>query len=308
MPSSVHSQVFAATEHNIETDLQKNPNDLHSVFQQLTQLRKTEPEAAFQQDLTAINQDLQSKNLLPNLQIVEAPTMPDGFNLQPFEASPPAAPPAQPSDSSGGGGMGSGNAGYGDSTGVGAGGSGGGGGGGGGGDSSAGGAPSGGGGGGGGGGGDSSAGGAPSGGTGSTYDGAVPGNPADVQANAKLVGQIAQQMGVDPVSAVAAMLVESGGNAQAKGDYSGGTATSFGLFQLHEHGELDNLPGNLQQQIQEAFNPGTNAQQALSHFPKGGPLTGDQVASAQGAQNDHGQYAAAYNAALPRARQLLGVG
>lgn len=71
-----------------------------------------------------------------------------------------------------------------------------------------------------------------------------------------IVEKIATSLGVDPNLALATMKVESGGNPTAVGD--GGT--SFGLFQLHEGGELGSMTA------QQAFNPATNAQTALSQF------------------------------------------
>lgn len=55
---------------------------------------------------------------------------------------------------------------------------------------------------------------------------------------------------------------ESGLNPYAIGD--GGT--SFGEFQLHQGGELGNLPGTLTQQEAAAFSPKTNADVALSEL------------------------------------------
>lgn len=89
----------------------------------------------------------------------------------------------------------------------------------------------------------------------STYDGATYA-AKDANANAKIVAQVAKQMGVDPATAIAAMLVESGGNAKAVGD----RGSSFGLFQLHKGGELGKLTP------EQAFDPVTNAQTALSYF------------------------------------------
>lgn len=77
---------------------------------------------------------------------------------------------------------------------------------------------------------------------------------------AGVIEQVANQLGVDPIAAEADAYHESGLNPKSVGD--GGT--SFGLYQLHEGGELDNLPGNRQQQIAEAYDPATNAHQALS--------------------------------------------
>lgn len=66
----------------------------------------------------------------------------------------------------------------------------------------------------------------------------------------------AQRLGVDPILALASAKVESGFNPKAVGDYG----TSFGLYQLHEGGELGNLTP------QQAFDPSTNAAVALQQF------------------------------------------
>jgi hypothetical protein len=67
---------------------------------------------------------------------------------------------------------------------------------------------------------------------------------------------VARQLGVDPVLALADSYVESGWNPRAVGD----AGTSFGLFQLHRGGELGSLTE------EQAFDPTTNAQRALSEF------------------------------------------
>jgi hypothetical protein len=90
------------------------------------------------------------------------------------------------------------------------------------------------------------------------------------------IAAVAIKKGVDPYLAIADATHESGLNPQSRGDYgrfdgngnfvpmragaAGGRYTSFGLFQLHEGGEL----GNLSQQ--QAFDPATNAERALSEF------------------------------------------
>lgn len=68
--------------------------------------------------------------------------------------------------------------------------------------------------------------------------------------------QTALQYGVDPRLALADAEVESGLDPTAVGD----EGTSFGLYQLHEGGELGNLSPA------EAFNPSINANTALSVF------------------------------------------
>ncbi|MHB1701316.1 MAG: transglycosylase SLT domain-containing protein [Acidobacteriaceae bacterium] len=70
----------------------------------------------------------------------------------------------------------------------------------------------------------------------------------------KIIDGVAQAKGVTPTTAVADAYVESGLNPKAVGDHG----TSFGLYQLHEGGELGNLTPS------QAFNPRTNANVALS--------------------------------------------
>jgi hypothetical protein len=60
--------------------------------------------------------------------------------------------------------------------------------------------------------------------------------------------------GVDPYTAIACATAESALNPHAVGD----NGTSFGLFQLHEGGELGNLTR------EQAFDPKTNADVALT--------------------------------------------
>jgi hypothetical protein len=67
---------------------------------------------------------------------------------------------------------------------------------------------------------------------------------------------IAKSLGVDANLALATAITESGLNTYAVGD--GGT--SFGLFQLHQGGELGNLTST------QAFNPVTNVTTALGEF------------------------------------------
>ena len=115
--------------------------------------------------------------------------------------------------------------------------------------------------------------------------------------NVKVVADVAKDKGVDPATAVASMLVESGGNHKVVGDHG----TSFGLFQLHKGGEL----GDLSQK--EASNPRTNADVALSEFARiqhkhSNP--GKLAAAAQRPAHPE-QYAKKVNAMLPDARRLL---
>ncbi|MCW2924942.1 MAG: hypothetical protein JWM98_2346 [Thermoleophilia bacterium] len=150
-------------------------------------------------------------------------------------------------------------------------------------------------------------------GTAATGTGAVTGSAAaaapaaasgDARSNAAVVADVARQQGVDPVTAVAMMLVESGGNAGAVGD--GGS--SFGLFQLHEGGMLT-AAGLTPQQ---AFDPRTNATvsiRSLAHeWQKGPGRTPGEIAAASQRPADPAGYAARVNATMDRARALLAGG
>ena len=125
------------------------------------------------------------------------------------------------------------------------------------------------------------------------------GAPGDKASNAKIVAEVARQKGVDPVTAVACMLVESGGSNAATGD----NGTSFGLFQLHRGGELGNMSE------QEARDPRRNAEVALSVFAanKGKYSDPGQLAAASQRPADRAGYARKVDAMLPEARRLLGM-
>lgn len=82
---------------------------------------------------------------------------------------------------------------------------------------------------------------------------------ADIEA---AIVKVARELGVDPTLALADAQVESGFNAKSVGD----NGTSFGLFQLHQGGELDSLKGSLANKKTQAFDPETNARVALSQF------------------------------------------
>jgi len=124
----------------------------------------------------------------------------------------------------------------------------------------------------------------------------------DAKANAAIVAQVAREQGVDPVAAVAMMLVESGGNARSVGD--GGT--SFGLFQLHEGGMLT-AAGLTSAQ---AFDPRTNATvslKSLAHERAQGPnRSPGTIAAASQRPADPAGYARKVDAMMDRARALLG--
>jgi hypothetical protein len=126
-------------------------------------------------------------------------------------------------------------------------------------------------------------------------------NDAEKVANARLVSYVARQYGVDPATAVAAMLVESEGKHHAVGDHG----RSFGLFQLHRGGLLSSAHLTAHQ----AFNPYTNASVALRHMRKTMDThqyscPGQLVAASQGPAHKK-LYAKKVNAMLPIARQLL---
>ncbi|MFN8613456.1 MAG: transglycosylase SLT domain-containing protein [Vulcanimicrobiota bacterium] len=125
------------------------------------------------------------------------------------------------------------------------------------------------------------------------------GAPGDKVANARIVAEVARQKGVDPVTAVACMLVESGGSNAATGD----NGTSFGLFQLHRGGELGNMSEA------EARDPRRNAEVALSVFAanKGKYSDPGQLAAASQRPADREGYARKVDAMLPEARRLLGM-
>lgn len=135
--------------------------------------------------------------------------------------------------------------------------------------------------------------------TGTTYDGATAGSSADAKQNAQIVAQVAKEKGIDPVTAVATMLVESGGSNQATGD----NGSSFGLFQLHRGGELGNMSEA------DARDPRKNAETALSVFAQNKDKYSDpgQLAAASQRPADPQGYAAKVDAKIPEAKKLLGL-
>jgi hypothetical protein len=107
---------------------------------------------------------------------------------------------------------------------------------------------------------------------------------------ATIIEQIAQADGVDPRLALATAQQESGLDPTDVGDQG----TSFGLYQLHQGGELGNLSEA------QAFDPATNASKAIGVIaqaqaadPTGTP--GQIAANAQRPANP-ASYAAAVNA------------
>lgn len=135
-------------------------------------------------------------------------------------------------------------------------------------------------------------------GSGHSWDGAnVNASPQTRLANAAIVAEVAREKGVDPATAIAAMLVESGGNNKAVGD--GGT--SFGLFQLHQGGEL---PAGWTPE--QAFDPRANAEVALSVFAQThGQSDPGQLAAAAQRPGDPAGYAVKVDENLGEAQKLL---
>jgi hypothetical protein len=127
---------------------------------------------------------------------------------------------------------------------------------------------------------------------------------AGAAANAQTVAGVATKLGVDPVAAVAMMLVESGGNAHSVGD----NGTSFGLFQLHEGGMLT-AAGLTSQQ---AFDPATNARVSLTslahQYAIGPDRSAGTIAAASQRPADPAGYAVRVDAMMDRARALLAAG
>ena len=135
--------------------------------------------------------------------------------------------------------------------------------------------------------------------TSNTSGSTAAGAPGDKVSNAKIVAEVARQKGVDPVTAVACMLVESGGSNAATGD----NGSSFGLFQLHRGGELGNMSEA------DARDPRRNAETALSVFAANQGKYSDpgQLAAASQRPADREGYARKVDAMLPEARRLLGM-
>lgn len=115
--------------------------------------------------------------------------------------------------------------------------------------------------------------------------------------NAKIVAAVARRKGVNPVLAVATMLIESGGDNKCVGDHG----TSFGLFQLHKHGELGSMSPR------EAQNPWTNSDTALTVFASNSSKYSDPLELAAASQRpaDRQDYKRKLSAAIPRAEALL---
>ncbi|MFN8608644.1 MAG: transglycosylase SLT domain-containing protein [Vulcanimicrobiota bacterium] len=117
----------------------------------------------------------------------------------------------------------------------------------------------------------------------------APSNPSLTE-NARVVAEVARAKGVDPRTALATMLIESGGNARAVGD----NGSSFGLFQLHRGGELGNLTP------EQAFDARTNAEVALTVFAQNRSRYSDpgELAAASQRPADRAEYQRRVNARL----------
>jgi len=130
----------------------------------------------------------------------------------------------------------------------------------------------------------------------------------------KILADEATKNGVDPATAVAAGLVESGLNPRKDGDYPTkivhgkrkivGPPESHGVYQLNKHGLGANLTP------EEAYNPYVNAHIALSHFrevqDRNGNLSPGWLAAIAQNPKYKAKYAAEVNRLLPEARWLLG--
>jgi hypothetical protein len=115
--------------------------------------------------------------------------------------------------------------------------------------------------------------------------------------NVRTVAQIAQSLGVDPATAVADMLVESGGNNTVTGD----NGHSVGLFQLNDGGEGAGMS------VAQRQDPTTNATVALTQFAalQGQYSDPGQLAAAAEGPADKPAYAMKVDQDLTQARQLL---
>jgi len=107
-----------------------------------------------------------------------------------------------------------------------------------------------------------------------------------------LITTIANEMGVNPQLAIAIAQQESGLNPQSVGD----NGTSFGLYNLHEGGELGNLTKA------QAFDPTTNIRTALAVVAQVAQQNPDmspgQIAAAAQRPADPQAYAVAINNAM----------
>ena len=111
--------------------------------------------------------------------------------------------------------------------------------------------------------------------------------------------KVAKEKGVDPILALAAGIKESGLDPNAKGDKTkSGRPTSFGVFQLHEGGELGDMTPK------QAFDATMNARVALSMFAQVAKKHPDwspgQIAAAAQRPADPKGYAKEVNAIYDR--------
>lgn len=124
--------------------------------------------------------------------------------------------------------------------------------------------------------------------------------------NAQVVADVAREQGVDPVLAVAMMLIESGGDNTNR---SGDGGTSFGLFQLHEGGMLPRDWYRGQPGHDNVYDPRKNAEISLGSLARYAQKTGKSggaLAAASQRPADPSGYAQKADAAMGRARELLG--
>ena len=115
-----------------------------------------------------------------------------------------------------------------------------------------------------------------------------------------VIVQTANRYAIDPFLALATAIKESNLNPTAIGD----NGTSFGLYQVHQGGEL----GNLSQQ--QAFDPATNADVALSVFQQtyqgNSSLSGGNLAAAAQRPANSQAYASAVNDIYNQLRNIAG--
>ena len=122
-----------------------------------------------------------------------------------------------------------------------------------------------------------------------------------VRENATIVADVARRQGADPRTAIAMMLVESGGNERSVGDQG----SSFGLFQLHQGGMLTAAGLTPEQALDPRTNAGV-ALQSLASYAKSRPnASPGEIAAASQRPADPTGYASRVNAMLARADALL---
>lgn len=82
--SKTQSSFATPSEHNIIESLKKDPKTLDGVYGELAKLHALESSSQFKQDLSQINSDLQKSGVLPNMQIVEDTSKKEGFSAKPI--------------------------------------------------------------------------------------------------------------------------------------------------------------------------------------------------------------------------------